>query len=68
MSVYLYERMTGLIFEDKQGYRFFLMSFTGWFAFGNKGTADPAQTFFMIVYRMVKYTIEEGNEDVYDGH
>ena len=34
----------------------------------NTGTADHAQTFFMIVYRMVKYTIEEGNEDVYNGH
>lgn len=44
------------------------MSFDGWSALGNTGTVDHAQTFFMIVYRMVKYTIEEGNEDVYNGH
>ena len=53
---------------DLDGYRFFLMSFAGWSALCKTGTADPAQTFFMIVYRMVKYTIEEGNEDVYNGH
>ena len=60
--------MMRLIFRKKKGYRFFLMSFAGWSAFGNTGTAAHAQTFFMIVYRMVKYTIEEGNKDVYNGH
>ena len=44
------------------------MSFDGWFAKKQHGDSGPRPTFFMIVYRMVKYTIEEGNEDVYNGH
>ena len=58
-----------LIFRDLGGYRFFLMSFEGRSAKKEtRGQRISSQTLFMIVYRMVKYTIEEVKEDVYDGH
>ena len=68
MSICLYKRMMRLIFRNGKDIGFFECHSMGDSQLSNTGTASPAQTFFMIVYRMVKYTIEEGNEDVYNGH
>ncbi len=44
------------------------MSFSGYFAIEKTGTAECLQLFMIVLYRMVKYKMKEGKEDVYDGH